>query len=200
MGMSAGVNEILVEEISKSYGSKVVLNRFSCRIPYGKTISVMGKSGCGKTTLLSILTGRFRADSGAVRGIENLKLSMVFQEDRLCGHLSSVENVKLVCQKSVSLSDIVETLTALGLKESLHQPVSQLSGGMQRRVAIARALMADYDFLILDEAFKGLDAETRSSVISYTKEKIKGKTILMVTHDREEARLMEAEILYMGEA
>ena len=102
--------------------------------------------------------------------------------------------------KDVALEKIEATLSSLGLADSLNAPVSTLSGGMRRRVSLARALLFDAPFLLFDEPFKGLDEKTRLVAIEAVKAERRGRTLLFVTHDKEEAALLDAEILYMEKA
>lgn len=189
--------DIAVENLSKKYKNKIVLKDFSAVIKEGKTTVIMAPSGMGKTTFIRILSGLEKADSGTIEGIEGKKISMVFQEDRLCSNLNAVSNVRMVCNKSISRKQIYDELAAVGLVGSETQPVSQLSGGMKRRVALVRALMAEYDLLILDEPFKGLDEENKKKVMDYAKRKTTGKTVILVTHEEEEAALMGGEIILL---
>lgn len=188
---------IIINQLSKKYGDNQVLNHFTASLEEGSITIIMAPSGSGKTTLLRILAGIETADSGNINGMLNKKISMVFQEDRLCENLSSLSNVRLVCDKSISKQQIIDSLWAAGLAGSELQPVRELSGGMRRRVALVRAIMVPYDILILDEPFKGLDEENKRNMIHYTKEKCKGKTVIMVTHEESEAVLMGGKILYM---
>lgn len=189
--------DIIVQQIWKAYGEKRVLKDFSYTFQEGCTTCILGASGCGKTTLLSILMGFENVDMGQILGLEGKRLSAVFQENRLCSNLSPVMNVQLVCSKHTKKEIIIETLTKLGLEDSMNQPVHELSGGMQRRVAIARALCAEYDVLLLDEAFKGLDVDTKAKTLSYVREKTKGKTVIAVTHDLSEPTMLGGNVLNM---
>ncbi|MBQ3141800.1 MAG: ATP-binding cassette domain-containing protein [Clostridia bacterium] len=188
------MKNIVIRKLNKAFGDNVVLNGFSAVLAGGRTTALMGPSGCGKTTLASILLGLLAADSGTVEQMPARKAA-VFQEDRLCEEFSAVANVRLVTGKTVGRAQIETCLRELGLGESLHQPVSTLSGGMRRRVAIARSLLADADFLLLDEPFKGLDEDTRSEVISVVRRHTAGKTVLLITHDPKEAEAFGAEII-----
>jgi len=151
----------------------------------------MGDSGIGKTTLLRILMGLTPADAGAIEGMEGRKPSVVFQEDRLCESLNAVANVAFVCRAPVTRDQIAAHLTALGLGESLGQPVRELSGGMRRRVAIVRAILAGGEILFMDEPFKGLDEQNKETVAAYILARTKGVTMLMVTHDSDEVAMMK---------
>ena len=145
---------------------------------------IMGKSGIGKSTLLSILMGLEKADEGTVSGMEHQKISAIFQENRLFENLDAVTNIHITgFLKKMELDDIAG------------KPVSEYSGGMKRRVAIARALLAEYDILIMDEPLQGLDAETKEKVATVIKMQTAGKTVLFVTHDEKEAEFFEAECM-----
>ena len=179
--------------LKKKYEGKTVLDGVSFTLEEGEGLCLMGASGCGKTTLLRILMRLEKPDEGAVRGILNLKISAVFQEDRLLDDLSAVKNVWLVCGSSEEA--IRHELSEILPAESLDQPVCQLSGGMRRRVSLVRAAMKKSDLSIMDEPFTGLDGETKRAVIEYMKKKIKGKMFLFSTHQEEDAQLFGTKIL-----
>lgn len=183
---------IALKHISKSYGEKKILDDFSMEIPEGRTTCIMGRSGAGKTTLLRILMGLEKPDEGEIKTDRPYKKSAVFQEDRLCGNLSVLANIRLVCPGR-SRGQIIEEMERTGLCGCENQLVNELSGGMKRRTAILRALLAEYDLLFLDEPFKGLDEETKQRTMEFVREKSRGKTVLFVTHDAKEARQMGAE-------
>ena len=189
------MEDIVVSGLCKKFGSVVALNNFDAIFKAKKTTCVMGRSGCGKTTLLNILMGLLKADSGTISGVPKL-ISAVFQEDRLLEGFSPITNLRFVRPKA-SKGEIMEHLDAVGLSEAALKPVSELSGGMRRRVAIARAVIAKYDLLILDEPFKGLDETTRETIVKYLKERTAGKTVIMVTHDPDEVSLMGGELINM---
>ena len=186
---------IRIRNLSKKYGENVIFKDRSFDLEERKTIAIMGKSGLGKTTLLRILMGLEKYDAGSIEGMENKKISAVFQEDRLCENLSAVTNVAIVCEKNVTLQEIRKELENIGLSGSTEKPVRELSGGMKRRVAIIRSIMADSDIVVFDEPFKGLDVETRKTVIEYLKEKLKDRTVIMVTHDIDEALSLNCKII-----
>lgn len=177
---------MILKNISKSFGEKTVLSNLSVELENGSRTCVMGASGSGKTTLLNIVMGLVKPDSGEIIGVPN-HISAVFQEDRLCEPYSAVANVFAVTGKSIAEEKIVSLLRELGLEGSEYLPVNTLSGGMRRRVAIARALLAESDLLILDEPFKGLDEDTRRSVIDVINRNTKGKTLIVSTHDIRDA-------------
>lgn len=187
--------DIIIKDLCKSYGEKRVLKNLDAVIEKGRTTCLMGQSGAGKTTLMNILMGFEKADSGTVENIPQNK-SAVFQEDRLCESFSAFTNVKIV---SDNLSDktIISHLEQVGLGETVHQKVSTLSGGQKRRVALVRAVLAEKDILFLDEPFKGLDEDTKKIVNRYLVNNTKNVTVVMVTHDIDEARSLGAEILQL---
>jgi len=190
------MSDIIINKISKSFGDKKVLDDFSCIFREGCFTALMGKSGCGKTTLMNIVMGLIKPDSGTVLNVP-AKISAVFQEDRLCEDFGAVSNIYLVTGRNYPKDIIEKCLYDLGLEGSIYQPVSKLSGGMRRRVAIARALLGDCDLLILDEPFKELDAKTKESVMSYIKKAAEGKTVVLVTHNKDEAAFFSADIAEM---
>ena len=187
---------IVIEDLTKSYGDKLALPPFSARVEAGEIVCLLGQSGCGKTTLLRLLLGLEPATGGTVTGLPD-RISAVFQEDRLCPAFSAVTNVSLALGRQASREEIVSLLTELGLGDALTKRVRELSGGMQRRVAIARSLLASADLFVMDEPFKGLDEETRQRVMDTVLAHTKGKTLLVVTHDPEEAAYLGGRVIHM---
>ena len=189
--------DIVISNLSKKFGEKKVIADFSIRIKEGSVLSIMAPSGGGKTTLLRILAGLETGEKGRIEGLENRKISMVFQEDRLCSNLSAVSNIRFVCGKKIMESKIYNELEEAGLKGNEKYPVRELSGGMRRRIAIVRALTVPCDVLILDEPFTGLDMENKKRMADYIIKRSEGKTVILVTHDKEEAEAMGGNILYL---
>jgi len=187
---------IELTDICKAYGTNIVLDKFSCQIEENAVTCIMGASGHGKTTLLRLMLGLEIADSGRISGMENRRKSVVFQEDRLCENLTAVSNIRLVCRKPIKTDDIIEAMSAVGIASDFAKhTVRSMSGGERRRIAVLRALMADYDILFMDEPFKGLDEEIKERVMLYTKEQSRGKTVLLVTHDKAECEIMGGELI-----
>lgn len=184
---------LIAENISKSFGENAVIENFSRVFSEGKATAVLGKSGGGKTTLLNILMGLLSPDSGEVK--REGRISALFQEDRLCENLTASANIRLVTGKRLSKAEIAAELAAVGLPGCENKPARLLSGGMKRRAAMLRALLAEYDILFADEPFKGLDDDTKLSVMRYFKEKTSGKTVVFVTHDKEECEALADEII-----
>ena len=189
------VSDIILSNITKRFAENTVLDQRSFRFPEGRISCVMGPSGAGKTTLLLLTAGLLTPDSGEILGVPE-RIGFVFQEDRLCEDFSAVTNVRLVTGHSLKAQEIREELLRLGLPEdSLSQPVREYSGGMKRRVSIARAILYAPDLMLLDEPFKGLDEELRIHVMDELKTWMQGKTVILVTHDPEEAEYLGGEMI-----
>ena len=148
--------EIAVKHLCKSFGGRTVLRDLTFTAGPGIT-AVMAPSGTGKTTLLRILLGLERPDSGTVEGLAGKRLTAVFQEDRLLEHLSAEGNLRFVLGRAYDPAAARALLDRLGLPDTGPQPVREFSGGMKRRLALARALLAPFDALALDEPFTGVD-------------------------------------------
>lgn len=188
-------NDIIINRLSKSYGAEHVLINVCLSFSMGKTYCIMGPSGTGKTTLLRILMRLEQADSGEILGTENLRLSAVFQEDRLLDGFTVVENIRFVTGNRYSPKELTAVITRLLPEDSLEKPVCEFSGGMKRRAAILRAILAPSDIIIMDEPFTGLDRDTKLTAIALIKEFCAGKLLLVSTHMEEDAELLGAEIL-----
>ncbi|MCI8894473.1 MAG: ABC transporter ATP-binding protein [Lachnospiraceae bacterium] len=185
--------EIRIRQVSKSYGEKEVWRDLNLAISPGSSTALMGASGCGKTTLLRMMMRLEEPDRGSIEGVPQ-RISAVFQEDRLCPGFTAAENIEMVMQTH-NREELLGHLTRLGLGDSLDKPVETLSGGMKRRVAIARAYLAPSEMIFLDEPLKGLDEDTKASVIAWMQEQRQGRTVLLVTHDRGEAGRLAEQIL-----
>ena len=181
--------------IYKSFGDKQVLADFSFELLQGITC-IMGPSGKGKTTIANILAGLTGIDSGTVNIPSGTKFSFVFQEDRLLEWESALTNVLFVTENAKkSTARAVELLTEADLENSIHKKAKELSGGMKRRVAICRALIANYDVIILDEPFKGLDVKIKPRIIDMVKNHTRGKYVLAITHDKFEADYLGGKLV-----
>ena len=178
---------IIVDDISLKLGDKQVMEHFSCQLPDKGAVCLFGPSGCGKTTLLHLLAALHRPQSGAVRGLENKRVALVFQEDRLLPWLTAAQNVALVLKESggngIALAQ--PWLEVVELAEQADKWPHKLSGGMRRRVSIARALAYNGDILLLDEPTNGLDEALARRVIEHIKTLYAARLIVMVTHDKE---------------
>lgn len=188
--------DIVLNQVSKSFGEKQIFNQFSITFPKKEITGIMAPSGFGKTTLLRMLMGLCPPDQGSILGTD-CKKSAVFQEDRLCRQLTALTNIRLTNPK-LTKEEVEKAMEAVGLDSCAHQPVRELSGGMCRRVAILRALLSEYELLFLDEPFKGLDEKTKELVMADTKRRCQGKTVILVTHDGTELEAMGAKTVILG--
>lgn len=181
--------DICIKHLYKKFDNNIVLNGINCIFKSSEINCIIGNSGCGKTTLINIIMNIIHKDSGEILGLENQTISAVFQEDRLCETLDCMKNIRLVCNKNISNSEIKKHLNSVGLND-LNKPVYKLSGGMKRRLAIVRAVIYNSNILIMDEPFKGLDENTKLKVINYIKLNTKQRTLIIVTHDKTEIKLL----------
>ncbi len=194
---------IEIQGLCKAFDGQPVLVNWSFSLQKGEHLALMGPSGCGKTTFLRILMGLEQPDSGLIQGLDGLRLAPVFQQDRLCPGLSALANLLLVCPRPTARDRrrALELLEGLGLTETdWNKPAAQLSGGQRRRAALARALLVPADLVLLDEAFKGLDQDTRRQALALTAAETAGRSLLAVTHDPDEAALLAARVVQMPRA
>jgi spermidine/putrescine transport system ATP-binding protein len=196
-------SDVVIKEVSKSFGDFAVLKDIDLEIKKGEFFSLLGPSGCGKTTLLRIIAGFETPDCGSVtiEGSDVLYLppnrrqvNTVFQNYALFPHLSVFENVAFPLRiKKMSHSEIdakvSEYLRLVQLEGHARKKPNQLSGGQKQRVAIARALINEPRVLLLDEPLSALDAKLRQHMLielDQIHDKI-GITFIYVTHDQQEA-------------
>ena len=177
-----------------------LINDLSLHIPAGDRVCIMAPSGTGKTTLLNLLTGGLKPDSGIVSFEvdtgDGVSISMVFQEDRLCSEYTAAYNIALGLKRGCRKTDLIQShLEQLGMDESIFADVKELSGGMKRRVAIVRAVMSPSRVLILDEPFASLDEELKDRTAEYIIENLNGRTLVVVSHDEKDAERLNARIL-----
>lgn len=183
---------ITFNNVSFKYkNSKEIINNISFDIQSGERICISGPSGSGKTTLLRLIMGLEKPKKGNIERKENITFSVSFQEDRLIPIKNANQNVALFSNTEKAS----EILCKLGLCEEQEKLPEELSGGMKRRVSLARALAHSSDLLILDEAFTGLDSDTKKLCIECIEEYLNGRTLIMITHDKEEATALGCRII-----
>ena len=195
---------IKLVDITKSYSveneSLQVLDQINLNIPSNKITVILGRSGCGKTTLLRLVAGLEDYDSGEIKDANLKKKAYVFQEDRLMPWLTVRKNITFGIKKAeindTKINTIIETV---GLSKFQSAYPKQLSGGMKQRVSIARAIAYEPDFIMMDEPFSALDYFTREqmqqellSIHQRTK-----CSILFVTHSIDEALILGNKIVVL---
>lgn len=186
--------DIKLSDIHKSFGGKKVLDGVSLTLKEGEILCIMGPSGCGKTTLLNVIAGLVKPDSGSISGADGGRMAYVFQEARLLPWKTVAGNVALVLPDSMPVREaearIVQSLEAAGLADAAELMPQQLSGGMAIRASLARALASNPEVLLLDEAFASLDRENGERIIERLKAMSAEKkmSIVAVTHSEEECR------------
>lgn len=183
--------EIQINNLSIHYENKTVLSNFSEHISEGEHIALLGASGIGKTSFINAIMKLISYD-GEIIIPDNTIFSAVFQENRLFEGLSVYKNIHMTA-RGHSAESIKQHIVLAGLNPETI--VNSLSGGMKRRVAILRAILAPFDILILDEPFKGLDADTKLIMMNMVNEKISGKTMFLVTHDPSETLFFDSRII-----
>ena len=185
--------------LSVTLGKKQILKDVSLTLSDTGVTAVMGRSGIGKTTLLRVLAGLIKPDSGNIESTFE-RISVKFQDPRLFEWLTVYENVTAVLDKKNDGSDQAVAkhwLSAVGLQEDMDKYPPELSGGMAQRVALARALAYEGDLLLLDEPFSAVDDGTKDILLSLIAEYAKTHAVLLVTHTQEEAVALGAEIYYL---
>ncbi len=183
---------IELQNVHFSYDGTSVLHGVDWRLPPQGIVCLRGASGCGKTTLLRLLAGLERPSSGRIVGLDDARVAVCFQEDRLLPWCTALENVTLAGGDAERAR---EMLCQFGLADCLDSRPTQMSGGQQRRVALARALSVDADLLLLDEPFTGMDAATWGLVVPTIEAFAATHTVVLVTHIVEEAEALSAAVL-----
>ena len=208
-----------LENITKDYksGDSVVhaLKGVSIEFRENEFVSILGQSGCGKTTLLNIIGGLDRYTSGnlIINGkstkefkdkdwdaYRNYSVGFVFQSYNLISHQTILSNVELALtlsgvSKKERRTRAIEALKKVGLEEQIHKKPNQLSGGQMQRVAIARAIVNNPDIILADEPTGALDSKTSKQVMDILKEIAKDRLVIMVTHNAELAEEYSSRII-----
>lgn len=190
-----------VRGICRSYGAKKALLSTDVSFAEHSFTCIVGRSGCGKTTLLRLLCGLEKPDAGSIELPDGKKIAPVFQEPRLMPWLNVGENITLAAahDKSLDTKRLPDLLRLLELQGTEKLYPAQLSGGMAQRVSLGRTLFYNPDIILMDEPFSALDYFTRQGLQQtllklYAEER---KTIIFVTHDVEEALLLGDRVLIM---
>jgi len=214
-------NLVEIKDVNFSYDVRPVLKGINMTVPRGALVTIMGLSGCGKTTLLRLIGGALRAQSGEVRvagrlmsdlGQEELyamrrRMGMLFQFGALYTDLSAFDNVAFQMREHTQLPEsmirdlVLMKLNAVGLRGAQDLMPSELSGGMARRVALARAIALDPMLIMYDEPFTALDPISMG-VISNLIRRLNaalGATSIIVTHDVQETLRIVDYVYFMSD-
>ena len=205
--------DLEVKNISKKFNGKEILKNISFDVYDGEFLSILGASGCGKTTLLRILIGIETADSGEIirnnKKITNMLpsqrgMGIVFQNYALFPNMTVLENVayplKIKKRYKKNAKELaIDILKKVGLEDQMNKYPNELSGGQQQRTAIARTLALNSDIILFDEPMSALDADNRLVLLKEFKE-IQKKfniTMIYITHDQEEAFSLSDRVMVM---
>lgn len=216
--MNTGMDiEIEFKDIKKAYGEKVVMEHFSLQVEKGEFVTIIGSSGCGKTTALKMVNGLIRPDAGdiLIHG-ENIRdkdqtrlrrnIDYAIQGSVLFPHMTVEQNISYVPNllngrdRARTRAAVSKWMKIVGLGEDLKgRYPAELSGGQQQRVGIARALAASPEILLMDEPFGAVDEITRAQLQTELKRiwEQTGITVLFVTHDISEALRLGSRVLVM---
>ena len=186
-----------IENISFSYGDKPVFTGYSLTLPDSGITAISGESGCGKTTLLRIIAGLEKPQSGTLEVPAPTDIAVMFQENRLLPCLDVTGQLAAVLPKN---TDVTKYLEAVELEAEAHSPIDKLSGGMKRRVSLARCLafaeVFNKKLILLDEPFTGIDPERVHRIMDF----IRNLRIPVVysAHDREALEMADYTIKVSG--
>jgi putrescine transport system ATP-binding protein len=204
---------LAVSILAKRFGTTPVLNDITLELPAGQVLAILGRSGCGKTTLLKILAGLETTDTGEVKidgqsvlsiPPERRQVVYLYQEPLLFPHLNVFENIAFGLRirqvdNATVTKQVNDMLADLELSDQAQKQPNQLSGGQRQRVSFGRALIIRPRLLLLDEPFGNLDAQTRATMQDLFKQVVKRyeMTALFVTHDTREALTVGTRFGYL---
>ena len=202
-----------LQNLSKSYGDRPVLEGISLSIAKGEIVSILGPSGCGKSTLLNLVLGLTEASAGRIVydgedlthvPMETRGFNIVFQDYALFPNLNAYENIVYGLRNfpdRATPEELHDLIELLGLERHLNQRIEELSGGQRQRVALARTLVMKPRLLLLDEPLSALDGLIKESIKTRIRTIARqlDLTTLIVTHDPEEALTLSDKVLIINE-
>ncbi|WP_066875096.1 ABC transporter ATP-binding protein [Clostridium mediterraneense] len=201
--MSFYQKKIILDNIEKSFDGLKVLDKISLEIKQGDFISIVGSSGCGKSTIFNIICDLVQADKGTKE--INGDIAYMYQKDMMVPWKKVIDNIGLpLVFKGVSKKDarieVEKYLELFGLKGYENKFPNMLSGGMKQRANFLKTYLTSNDIILLDEPFGALDSITRRDMQIWLKDISKGigATIIMITHDIEEAVLLSDKIYVLS--
>lgn len=174
---------IEIRNLSVKLGDKQIFKDYNASLPDTGIVLISGESGIGKTTLLRVLCGLQKPDSGSVTGLSGRRISVVFQEQRLLDHLTASENVAIVSDKKKAEA----LLERVNMSPEAAHKAGSLSGGQKQRVSIARAFAFSDDVVLLDEPFTGLDELNKLRVAKLIRS---ARLAIVVTHEATDEELL----------
>lgn len=201
------MNAVQIRGLTLAFGEQSLFNNFDFDLPRGKWTVLLGRSGVGKSTLLRVIAGLERDSirQGNIHFPHPLKLAWLAQQDSLYPWLSIVDNVQLEAhlqgkKNATTRQQAEQLLCAVQMQEHRHKRCYQLSGGQRQRVALARCLMQQADLILMDEPFSALDAVTRLQLQDLACELLADKTVLLITHDPQEAVRLADQIYVLRQS
>ena len=191
-------NILSLHHVSFSYGEKLIVDNFSLDVNQNDIIIIVGPSGCGKSTILRLISQLEIPQSGEIK-VNHKSLRYLFQDYDAFPWYSVMENVKKSVPTDLKITDdeIEHLLHKLGISESRNKYPKELSVGMRKRLGLARCLIAKPTLLLLDEPFAALDIDTKLEMYSILQnlQQEYNQTIIMITHDLQEAVLLGNKIV-----
>lgn len=220
MDLASSPSLVELRDLTFGYGDRVILDRVSLHIPRGKVTALMGASGGGKTTVLRLIGGQHKAQSGSLRfdgtevaGLDRdglyamrRRMGMLFQFGALFTDLSVFDNVAFPLREHTALPEVMVRdivlmkLNAVGLRGARDLMPSQISSGMARRVALARAIALDPELIMYDEPFAGLDPISLGTAARLIRElnDAMGLTTVLVSHDLVETFQIADQVIILA--
>ena len=214
-------NLVDIRDLHFGYGDRLILSGLTMEFPRGKVIAIMGGSGSGKTTVLRLIGGQLRAQSGSVtvdgKEVSSLSLDglyrmrrrmgMLFQHGALFTDLSVFDNVAFPLRENTALPEVMIhdlvllKLHAVGLSNAASLKPAEISGGMARRVALARAVALDPQLIMYDEPFAGLDPISMGVIANLIRKlnDALGSTTILVSHDVHESFMIADYVYFLSQ-